>query len=230
MIIWSSIALIACGLAIYIFEIRPYQAYKKVTTKQRGNKSERHLVYKLVKNNFHHKAIFHDLYLNTSANKYAQIDIVVATKVGLIVIEVKDYSGWLFGKGHQEKWTQILNYGKAKYRFYNPILQNKNHIEHLKRKLPKENIPIFSVVVFYGNCMLKDIDYIPKNTFLATSNKAIYLIKKIIKENEPATYKNKHEIVRVLKAAVNNGDSKDIQQQHVQNIKEKLGKHRIYKW
>ena len=72
------------------------------------------------------------------------------TKVGIIVFEVKEYNGWIFGSGHQKEWTQILAFGKQKYRFYNPVLQNKRHIEQLRSKLPQlANIPFFSVVVFF---------------------------------------------------------------------------------
>lgn len=58
----------------------------------------------------------------------SQIDVVVATNVGIIVFEVKDYSGWIYGNGNQQKWTQVLSHGREKYRFYNPILQNRSHI------------------------------------------------------------------------------------------------------
>lgn len=41
------------------------------------------------------------------------MDIVVATpQGGLLAIEVKDCSGWLFGNEKQQYWTQVLNYGK----------------------------------------------------------------------------------------------------------------------
>jgi hypothetical protein len=50
----------------------------------------------------------------------------------------------------------------------------------------------------------------------------------ILKENEPALYTNKHEVVRVFKEAVLKGESKEAQNQHKENIKDMLGKHRIF--
>jgi len=36
------------------------------------------------------------LYIRKHNGDFAQIDLVVATKVGIIVFEVKDYRGWIF--------------------------------------------------------------------------------------------------------------------------------------
>ena len=56
-------------------------------------------------------------------NDFSQIDLVLATKQGIVVFEVKDYKGWLFGAGNHNNWTQVLAYRRRKYRFYNPIKQ-----------------------------------------------------------------------------------------------------------
>ena len=78
--------------------------------------------------------IFHDLYVEKHKGYFSQIDLVVVTEVGIIVFEVKDYSGWLFGSGNQSQWTQVLAYGKQKYRFYNPIMQNNKHVTELRKQ------------------------------------------------------------------------------------------------
>lgn len=228
MIEWSIIALIICGLYVFIFAIPAYQSFRKVTRLTRGNKTERALVRQLLKHGIPHQTIFHDLYLKKNDTTYSQIDVVVATKVGIIVFEVKSYSGWLFGTGTQQQWTQVLNYGKEKNRFYNPILQNKNHIRYLKKQLPNENVPFFSVVIFYGDCVLKDIYYIPERTYLAKSNKVFMVLKTILREHEPTLYTDKRNIINVLSKAVKNGEDTEIQKKHVQNIKNALGEDRIF--
>lgn len=81
------------------------------------------------------QTIFHDLYLKKYNGDFSQIDLVVITEVGIIVFEVKDYSGWIFGSGNQSQWTKVLAYGKQKYRFYNPIMQNNEHLGELRKKL-----------------------------------------------------------------------------------------------
>ena len=126
-------------------------------------------------------------------------------------------------------WTLVLKKKKKKYRFYNPILQNNKHIDDLKRQLNQfYHIPFYSVVVFYGDCVFKEVDFIPNGTFLVKSNRVLEVFNKIIFENEPANYSNKRDVVRVLKEAVKNGDNKEIQDRHVKNIKDMLGKDRIF--
>lgn len=96
---------------------------EQVTPITRGEWSERRVVLRLLKMGINPKAIFHDLYIQKPNGEYTQVDVAVATKAGIIVFEVKDYSGWIFGNEHQKYWTQLLAYGKEKHRFYNPVMQ-----------------------------------------------------------------------------------------------------------
>ena len=214
---------------VFFRKIRDYKLLKTVTTTSRGTPSERTLVLELLKSGVTAETMFHDIYLQKDNGTFSQIDLVVTSKVGIIVFEVKDYSGWIFGTGYNTQWTKVLAYGKEKYRFYNPILQNKKHIEDLRKKLKQfENIPFYSVVVFYGNCVLKDISFVPNGTFLVKSNRVLEVVKNIIKNNELVQYNNKNEAFRILKESVINGGNKEIQNQHIENIKDMLGKDRIY--
>lgn len=222
------VILLAICLSLF-FYIRDKKLLKSVTKLHRGTKTERELVLKLLKAGFPAQTIFHDLYLRNRYGNYSQIDLVLATKVGIIVFEVKKYSGWIFGNGNQNKWIQVLAYGKQKYYFYNPILQNKKHIEDIKTKLTDfQNIPFFSVIVFFGDCEFRDVSFIPKNTFLTKSPRVIDVVKKIIKENEPANYRSKRDVVNVLSSAVENGNSRKIFEKHIKDIKDMLGEDRIF--
>ena len=88
-------------ILIIILIIHQYIQDKKiletVTNKYRGTSTERLMVLKLLKSGISNKVIFHDLYLKKSGNQFCQIDIVVATKVGIVVFEIKKYNGWIFG-------------------------------------------------------------------------------------------------------------------------------------
>lgn len=200
---------------------------QSVTSLSRGTASEQHLILTLLKSGIHPQAIFHDLYIVRHDGKFSQIDLVVATRVGIIVFEVKDFSGWIYGKGNQNKWTQVLAYGNEKYRFYNPLMQNNTHIKQLRQKL-KENVPFYSVVVFYGDSELQDISFIPKGTFVTKWYRVIDVVNTIIQENPLANYKNKHRVVEILKEAVANGDELGTESQHIENIKNMLGTDRIF--
>ncbi|GHT68751.1 hypothetical protein AGMMS50239_34470 [Bacteroidia bacterium] len=209
-------------------KIRDKKLLKTVTKSNRGTWSERDLVLKLLKYGIPAQTIFHDLYLKKYNGDFSQIDLVVITEVGIIVFEVKDYSGWIFGSGSQSQWTKILAYGKQKYRFYNPIMQNNRHIEEIEKQLKQFNLPFYSVVVFYGNCILKDVSFIPNGTFLVKSRRVLEVMRVIKKNNEPVQYSNENEVVRILKEAVKNGENKEIQIQHIKNVNDMLGKDSIF--
>lgn len=196
---------------------------------ERGTSSELQMVSKLVQFGIPREHIFHDLYIVKNQSEFAQTDLVVLTQVGLLVIEVKEYSGWIFGDGNQSKWTQVLAYGKQKYYFYNPILQNKSHILELKKHLRHfEDMPFYSIVVFFGDCEFKSINYVPQGTLVVKANRMAEALSDILTQNPAYGYKDKDEVIRILKEAVVKGADRTIQQQHIENVKDKLGTDRIY--
>jgi hypothetical protein len=144
------LALFGVFLVSLFLEKKQIQKIETVSSRYRGTQSERKTILKLLESNINPKAIFHDLYLIKNTGHFTQIDLVVATPVGIIVFEVKEYNGWIFGNGNNQKWTQVMAYGRQKYYFYNPVLQNKKHIEDLKQQLPQfKTVPFFSVIVFF---------------------------------------------------------------------------------
>lgn len=70
-----------------------------MTTRERGTVSEQRLIVTLLRLGYPPEAIFHDLYVGKTDGIYAQIDVVLLTVYGIVVFEVKEYSGWLFGNG-----------------------------------------------------------------------------------------------------------------------------------
>ncbi len=212
-----------------IIKFRNVRLLKTVTSFKRGTKSERKLVLKLLKIGIHPQTIFHDLIIEKRNGKSSQIDLVVATTEGIIVIEVKDYGGWIYGNCSHTRWTQVLAFGKRKYRFYNPIKQNTSHIKTLKKQLVQfENITFYSIIVFYGKCELKEIDYVPKSTYLVKPHRIKQVLKIIKKENDPATYTDKREILKFLQNAVSLGSNIENQKEHIENINDTLGTDRIF--
>lgn len=229
-ILWILIGIaLLISVILLIRKIRDRRLLKTVTYLNRGTKSEKDLVLRLLKHGIPPQTIFHDLYIEKNNGEFSQIDVVVATTEGIIVFEVKDYSGWIFGNGNYSHWTKVLVYGKKKYRFYNPIKQNQNHIKTLRKQLSQlENIPFFSIIAFYGDCVLKEINYVPNGTFLVKSHRIFEVLRQIRKNNEPAPYTDKHEIIRMFEQAVDNGKNINNQEKHIENIKDMIGKDRIY--
>ena len=204
--------LLLIGLILWI----AYQIYLKrkerklieqVTPITRGEKSERKVIMSLLKEGINPKAIFHDLYIQKPNREYTQIDVAVATKAGIIVLEVKDYSGWIFGNEHQKYWTQLLAFGKQKHRFYNPVMQNAGHIQAIRQCLPNNpDIPIFSVIVFFGNSEFKNVTCNADNTFIIYPHSIRQVVADILLQPD-ANYGNKYEIMELFTTAVQNGDN-----------------------
>lgn len=204
--------LLLIGLILWI----AYQIYLKrkeqklieqVTPITRGEESERKVILNLLKEGINPKAIFHDLYIQKPNREYTQIDVAVATKAGIIVFEVKDSSGWIFGNEHQKYWTQILAFGKEKHRFYNPVMQNYGHIQAIRQCLPNNpDIPIFSVIVFFGNSEFKNVTCNADNTFIIYPHSIRQVVADIMLQPD-ANYGNKYEIMELFTTAVQNGDN-----------------------
>lgn len=195
-----------------------------VTDTHRGTKSERNLIIQLLKNDIPATTVFHDLYVERCQGQYSQIDAVVITRVGIIVFEVKDYSGWIFGNGYQKNWTQVFAYGKKKHQFYNPVHQNRGHIEALKQKLEGiADVPLYSVVVFYGSCRLRNIRDIPNDAYVGYARHVESIIADILDSNPSVIYNDERGVINVLKEAVANGGNSDIVRKHIQNVRNYVG-------
>ena len=211
-IVWSF-----CKLLFYY---RDMKLLRSVSSPKRGNKSERKLIIKMLKKHIPPHAIFHDLYLPKKNGEYSQVDVVVVLPQGLVCIELKDYSGWIFGNEYQTYWTQLLNYGKEKHRFYNPIKQNIGHINTLKSQSSQfHDLPIFNVILFTNSGKLKDVTYYSDHVYVTQTNRFMKMFKRINKLS-PANYTNKSEVLQILKEAVKNGENDEIVAQHIATVKE----------
>ena len=229
---FTGLLLIVVSIIVFFIYRKLYNVrlLKSVTQTYRGTYSERTLVHQLLKMGIPSDMIFHDLYLKKDNGKYSQSDVIAITTVGIIVFEVKDHSGWLFGSGHQQQWTQVLNYGREKNRFYNPVLQNNTHIEEWKKRYPEfQNIPFFSVIIFYGDCELKKISNLPYNCYVINDLALHSAYESILTENAPITVSNIETIRSHFLEAAANGNNPEIKQQHIQNIYEMQSREKLYR-
>ncbi|MDE6620892.1 MAG: NERD domain-containing protein [Lachnospiraceae bacterium] len=98
----------------------------------------------------------------------AEADVMMIGQGGIFVFESKNRKGWVFGSENDKNWTITLPIGykqSLKYPLYNPIRQNDSHIKHL-RKLIGNDIPVFSIIVFSDQCVLKKVKVSRDNTFV----------------------------------------------------------------
>lgn len=201
-------------LLVCIIEVRRSQENRRlietVTSVDRGERSERLTIQRLLKMGIDSRAIFHDCYVRKANGSYTQVDLVVATSQGLLVFEIKDYSGWIFGDYRQKYWTQVLAYGREKHRFYNPIMQNNGHIQALRDILPHNpDIPIYSIIVFYGSSELRDVTLKSDNDFVIYPSEIRNTVRSIL-SRPVAEYGDKREIMTVMRQAVLNGNNPKI--------------------
>ena len=83
-----------------------------------------------------------------------QIDHILFTQNGILVIETKHMKGWIFANEKNKTWTQVIY--KWKNKFQNPLIQNKLHINAVNRALsflPAENV--MGITVFTGDAEFK---------------------------------------------------------------------------
>lgn len=95
--------------------------------------------------------ILHDLTFVMDGES-TQIDHVAISRFGVFVIETKNYSGKIFGKPGEPKWTQVL--GRLKSQFQNPLRQNYRHTKFLSETLGVREEFMIPIVVF-----LKDASF-----------------------------------------------------------------------
>ncbi len=140
----------------------------------------------------------------------AEIDHILITEYGVFVFETKSYAGTIYGQEDELNWTQVLNFGRTKNIFYNPIKQNKTHIYaldklfHFSQKIFFINMVIFTKSM--PNQILPNVISINSlNTFLET-----------IPYKYSSIY-NANQMFSIYKTILNNilPISKD---QHIQNI------------
>ena len=120
-----------------------------------------YMTYRYLKNYEKSGAKFlFNIYIPKGENETTEIDVLMIHPQGLFVFESKNYSGWIFGSEYQKNWYQTLPQGRgrsSKETFYNPIMQNRTHIRHLKA-LVGEDIPAHSIITFSERCTLKRVE------------------------------------------------------------------------
>ncbi|HEB80516.1 MAG TPA: NERD domain-containing protein, partial [Chromatiales bacterium] len=63
-----------------------------------------------------------------------QIDCLLLTHRGVLVLDLRPYAGMLFGAEHIDYWTQITKGGS--YRFPNPLHENRLRVQAVRTLLP----------------------------------------------------------------------------------------------
>lgn len=160
-----------------------------------------------------------NLYIPRDDGTTTEVDLVMISPTGIYVFESKNYSGWIFGDEKNKNWTQTLENGQ-KNRFYNPIWQNKAHINALKTVLNLNDDAFKSYIIFSERCTLKKINVTSSNVKVIKRDQLIKNVKKNIKDlPEIFTSDEVNKIYSSLQKYTNVDE--DIKQAHIEAIKSK---------
>lgn len=130
-----------------------------------------------------------NIYIPKSSGGTAEIDVLYITQKGLLVLENKNYAGYIFGSETSKNWTVTLYAGESwhgnkveKHQFYNPVWQNRTHIKYLREYLNAE-IKTFSLITFSDRGDLKSIDVSSPNVFVCSHSALSSVLRQIWNEN-----------------------------------------------
>ena len=153
--------------------------------------------------------ILTNVYLPTERGT-TELDVVYIIASGIYVLESKNYSVWIFGNVKQKMWTQILY--KRKYRFYNPIWQNRTHVKYLKKALG--DVAVKSIIVFSKGCTLKKV--LPENSRVIKRDQ----LRNEIRKNSNNVVYSKEEIDDFYKhLKYYSNQSERVKNAHIKNVK-----------
>jgi hypothetical protein len=167
----------------------------------------------------------------------SQIDNLLLTQKALYVVEVKNYNGHIYGNQLNNNWTMTVKHvntkrsksGKkyrkthiSKHTFYNPLRQNKTHINKIKKIIPSD-IPIVNIVVFGNKAVLKDVSH-NKDVYVVNTKRLTKLIAQL--ENEFRVSYNLINQVEIIDTfySFNITDKKE-RKAHVKRLKKKYSGH-----
>ena len=102
---------------------------------------------------------FSNLYITFNNGSTTEIDIVFVTYRGIYVIESKNYNGKIICDNIEDTNWRVLYRNGQIYGLYNPILQNKTHINGLKHAIGVSDNSLIPLVVFGSNADIESIKY-----------------------------------------------------------------------
>lgn len=86
-------------------------------------------------------------------------------------------------------------------------MQNSGHIQAIRQCLPQNpDIPIYSVIVFFGNSEFKNVTCNANNTFIIYPRSIQQVVSEILMQPN-ANFGNKYEIMNLFTKAVQNGNN-----------------------
>lgn len=165
--------------------------------------------------------IFTNIYIPGKNTTHTELDLVLISDRGILLYEVKNYGGSIYGSKSDVYWTQVLSYF-IKNKFYNPIRQNYLHHKSLSNYLNVNESEIVPIISFTNRSKLRRIDVDHRHYVLQT-NDTVAFTKKILRDG-PVLFDQAalNQMRHVLKEASLKG--LDIKVAHIQEVTQFVNK------
>lgn len=210
---------VLCVLIIYIYYLVKTKHSKVDKVKLIGMTAEKNINADLKKWAKKNNSIFinSNLY-HYDNNKVFEVDAILLTVGGIIVIEIKSINGVIIGSGNDLKWTKKLKH--SSYDITNPLKQNDRHIQHII-KIINEKVPIVSLIIFSNRAEDLQISDVPEYALVIRHSSLFEKLDKINIVLKPAlTNKDLKNIKKTIsKYIANNKYSKNLHKRITGRIK-----------
>ena len=207
--------LIVAGL-IWLFADHGIDKLKNPKEWKDAGSSGEQIIYTTLRDKIHvpENQILRNIYVPAEKGKTSEIDLLVISKKGLLVFECKNYAGNIYGDMRRNKWIQYV--GKKKSYFYNPFLQNRSHVKHLRKYLEQYgDLPIISFVttISRGNWKVKNLG--PDDHFLGYNCH----LKNVLAETPDSELMAQHFKAILSKLSPLSRPGESIKEKHISQIK-----------
>lgn len=126
-----------------------------------------------------------NVYIPRPNGTTTEIDAILFHPSGIYVIESKNYRGQIIGSDRREQWLQCLKTSRRgpvqTYAFYNPLKQNRVHVDALRARLGQAyaHIPLYSVILFGNHCSLKRVRLTEEDCILDHRRNFPFIVNRI---------------------------------------------------
>ena len=179
----AALILIAAALLLYkTREQRRFNSsqYRLITgyswneVRSDTSRSGEYSIYDALREYEKHGAKFlFNLYIPMERGGTTELDAIMICSRGIFVFESKSRYGWIEGSDTEREWKQLLfrrDGSLIENKLYNPVMQNRGHVAHLK-KLLGGRVPMFSVIVFSDNTDIQRIKVSYQDTLITNESR-----------------------------------------------------------
>ena len=128
-----------------------YEYNRNLSNEYKGKEAERRVENTIceIMTSIEDSYLINNVILPSGNERTLEFDHILLTKRGIFVFETKSLGGTIYGNEDDEQWVHFMGENnEQEYWFYNPIKQNETQVRVLHRFLDRNDIPIYSCVVF----------------------------------------------------------------------------------